>query len=247
MKRAFDCIAALAGLTILAIPMALIALAVWLEDRRSPFYLGIRVGRGARKFRMVKFRTMRPDAWRSGVNSTAAGDPRVTRAGGLLRAAKLDELPQLINVLLGQMSLVGPRPQVPADANMYTVEECRMLDVRPGITDLASLVFADEAEILSGSAHPDLLYNQIVRPWKSRLALAWIDHSSLLWDLDILSLTFLAAFSRGRALRGVARILEAWNADPQLRSIASRKTAPIPWPPPGASEIVSSYPQAAHA
>ncbi len=157
MKRMLDFLAALLGLLLLALPLASIALAVYLEDRRSPFFSGPRIGRRYRNFRMIKFRTMTPDAWKSGVNSTAAGDRRVTRVGRWLRQAKLDELPQLWNVLTGDMSLVGPRPPVAAAVNLYTVEERRMLNVRPGITDLASIVFADEGEILAGAPDPDLL------------------------------------------------------------------------------------------
>src|SRR5207302_1623571 len=116
----------------------------------------------------------------------AAGDARITRTGHILRRTKLDELPQLWNVLIGDMSFVGPRPQVQADAALYTEAERRMLEVRPGITDLASIVFADESEILAGSLDPDLLYNQIIRPWKSRLALHGVERGSLGTDLKIL-------------------------------------------------------------
>src|ERR1700733_3786825 len=167
MKRLFDFLTALIALTLLAPFLAAIALAIWLEDRKSPFFFALRVARGGGDFRMVKFRTMIPGAWKSGVNSTASGDARITRIGSYLRKGKLDELPQLWNVLAGDMSLVGPRPQVRADVNLYTSEERRMLRARPGITDLASVAFADEGEILSGSADPDLLYNQLIRPWKS--------------------------------------------------------------------------------
>lgn len=249
MKRAFDFALALAGLIALSPVLALAALGVWLEDRRGPLYGGIRVSRGGGEFRMLKFRTMVPDAWKTGVNSTAAGDRRITRVGKWLRKAKLDELPQLWNVLIGDMSLVGPRPQVAADAGLYTHEEQRMLAVRPGITDLASIVFADEGRILAGSSDPDLLYNQIIRPWKSRLALAYLKHASPAVDLRILALTLASAFSRRRALRGVSRLLAAWNADPALRRMAARREPLMAWPPPGAREIVSHYPgrQAAHA
>src|SRR5258708_666548 len=116
MKRVLDCAVALAALLILAPLLAAVALVVWIEDRRSPLFLGRRVARGGGEFRMIKFRTRMPDAWKSGVNSPAAGDARITRAGKWLRRTKLDELPQLWNVLTGDMSLVGPRPQVPADA-----------------------------------------------------------------------------------------------------------------------------------
>jgi lipopolysaccharide/colanic/teichoic acid biosynthesis glycosyltransferase len=241
MKRIMDCSCALAGLTLLAPLLAIIAAAVWLEDRRSPLYIGRRVGRNGRVFGMVKFRTMVADAWKTGVSSTAATDPRITRVGGLLRRFKLDELPQLWNVLAGHMSLTGPRPQVEADAALYTAEERHLLSVRPGITDLASIVFADEGEILAGAPDPDLLYNQIIRPWKSRLALLYLDYATPFTDLRVVLLTLLGAVSRRRALAGVARLLERWNADPGLREVALRR-APLPaWPPPGAREVVARY------
>jgi lipopolysaccharide/colanic/teichoic acid biosynthesis glycosyltransferase len=200
------------------------------------------VARGGGDFRMVKFRSMNPGAWKAGVNSTAAGDGRITRVGRFLRAAKFDELPQLWNVLTGDMSLVGPRPQVRTDANLYTPAEQEMLSVRPGITDLASIVFADEGEILGGSAHPDLLYNQIIRPWKSRLALLYVKRASFSTDLHILVLTALAAVDRKLALEGVAGILEEWDAG-ELLSTTARRTEPLrPYPPPGASTVVDTYP-----
>jgi lipopolysaccharide/colanic/teichoic acid biosynthesis glycosyltransferase len=247
MKRTLDLFVSLIALTILAAPLALLAFAVWLEDRHAPLYRGPRVGRGrnpksaGRTFHMLKFRSMTPDAWKSGVNSTAAGDPRVTRIGRLLRRVKLDELPQLINVLLGDMALVGPHPQVPAEVSLYTPAECKLLTVRPGLTDLASIVFADEGEILADSPDPDLLYNQSIRPWKSRLALTYIEHASFWLDLRIVWLTLLAAVSRGRALRGVTRLLESWHAELVLLHVSRRDEPLLPWPPPGANEIVSRH------
>ena len=248
MKRAFDISAALMGLLALSPILAIVALAIWLEDRHSPFFLGKRVAKGGGFFSMVKFRSMIPNAWKSGVSSTSATDRRITRVGALVRRCKLDEFPQLWNVFCGDMSLVGPRPQVETDARMYTAEERRLLSVRPGITDLASIVFADEGEILSGSSDPDLLYNQVIRPWKSRLGLLYIEHSSVALDLRLISLTLLTAVSRERALAGIVEILESWSADPVLVGVASR-SAPLPaWPPPGASNIVQRYPtQTAHA
>jgi lipopolysaccharide/colanic/teichoic acid biosynthesis glycosyltransferase len=241
VKRSFDFLAALCGLAALLPLLGLIALAVWLEDRRSPWFRGTRVGRAGRKFRMLKFRTMTPDAWKSGVSSTADGDRRITRVGRLLRRAKLDELPQLWNVLTGDMSLVGPRPQVEPDAALYTVEERRLFEVRPGVTDLASIVFADEGEILAGAADPDLRYNQIVRPWKSRLGLLYVERQTRAGDLQILGLTLVGAISRKSALAGVARLLASWNADPLLRRMAARGGPLLAWPPPGAGTIVDRY------
>jgi lipopolysaccharide/colanic/teichoic acid biosynthesis glycosyltransferase/nucleoside-diphosphate-sugar epimerase len=239
MKRAFDFIAALCGLAALSPILALIALAVWLEDRQSPWFRGMRAGRGGRRFRMVKFRTMIPDAWKSGVSSTACGDARITRVGNILRRAKLDELPQLWNVLTGGMSLVGPRPQVDPEVALYTSEEQRLLDARPGVTDLASIVFADEGEILAGAADPDLYYRERIRPWKSRLGLLYVERQSPSVDLRILALTFLAAVSRKRALAGVARMLDSWTADPLLRRMAAREEPLLAWPPPGDERIPS--------
>jgi lipopolysaccharide/colanic/teichoic acid biosynthesis glycosyltransferase len=185
---------------------------------------------------------MRVDAWKAGVNSTSAGDPRITRFGRWLRRTKLDELPQFWNVLVGEMTLVGPRPQVPADAALYTIEERGMLSVPPGISDLASIVFADEGDVLQGAANPDLLYHQIIRPWKSRLALLYISNRSCAVDRRILLLSAIALFSRPLALSGVRQIIEQWGADALLLSMARRDRELLPYPPPGAQEVVSGYP-----
>lgn len=245
MKRALDIAASLTGLIVLSPLLTIAALAIFLEDRHSPFFFGKRVARGGGTFGMVKFRSMVPNAWKTGVSSTSATDRRITRVGAVLRRAKLDELPQLWNVLIGDMSLVGPRPQVETDANMYTAEERHLLSVRPGITDPASIVFADEGEILAGAADPDLRYNQIIRPWKSRLGLLYIERRSLLIDLQLILITLLSALSRPRALAAVTRILEHWDAPPTLLRVASRQQELVAWPPPGAREIVQRY--SAHA
>ena len=247
VKRMLDFLGALAGLIVLAPVLAALALAVWLEDRRWPLYRGVRIARGGGEFRMVKFRSMVPGAWESGVTSTADDDARITWMGRWMRAAKLDELPQLWNVLAGEMSLVGPRPQVPSNARLYTPEERRLLELRPGITDLASIVFASEGALLQGAADPDLLTQQILRPWKSRLALAYREHCCLALDLEIIGLTLLSTVSRRAARLGVERILARWQCDPLVRNmvrrIAKGELPPAAWPPPGASAIVESFPR----
>ncbi len=234
MKRILDIAIAGFALLLLAPLLAAITAAVWFEDRGSPWYWGVRVGRGGREFRMLKFRSMRLDASRTGVNSTASGDVRITRVGRFLRTRKLDELPQLWNVVTGEMSLVGPRPQVPEEASLYTPEERRMLDVRPGITDLASIVFSDEGDILAGSTDPDLLYGQIIRPWKSRLALLYVDHGCWTADVRIVAWTAGALISRQWALDRVGRLLEAWGAGQPLLRMARRAAPLLAYPPPGA-------------
>ncbi len=237
MKRILDI--SLAGLALLLLlpVLTVIAAAVWMEDRRSPWYRGVRVGRGGREFRMLKFRSMRTGAALTGVRSTASGDARVTRVGRFLRAWKLDELPQFWNVVKGDMSLVGPRPQVPEEVLLYTQDELRMLNVRPGMTDLASIVFSDEGEILAGSVDPDLLYKQIILPWKSRLALLYVDKASWNVDLYILAWTVGALISRRWALERVGKALEAWGAREPLLGMARRAAPLLAYPPPGARAV----------
>jgi len=237
MKRILD-ISLGGGALLLFLPVLVVmAAAVWVEDRGSPWYGGVRVGLRGREFRMWKFRSMRPGAALTGVNSTASGDVRITRVGRFLRSWKLDELPQLWNVVTGDMSLVGPRPQVREEVSLYTSDELRMLDARPGITDLASIVFSDEGEILAGSPDPDLLYAQIIRPWKSRLALLYIDRGSWIVDLKILLWTATALLSRPRALLRVGGLLEAWGASELLLGVATRAAPLLAYPPPGASAV----------
>lgn len=240
MKRLFDVLAAAAGLLLLSPLLLLVAAAIWLEDRGSPFYRAPRMARGGGRFQMLKFRSMVVGADRAGINSTAATDRRITRVGRYVRAFKLDEFAQLWNVLKGDMSLVGPRPQVEQDALLYTPDEQLMLTVRPGITDLASIVFADEGEILRGSSDPDLLYDQIIRPWKSRLALLYIARRTFFLDLRVIGLTGLSFLSRRRALDSIRVLLLRWHADPLLLRMASRQEPLLAWPPPGATVIVAS-------
>jgi lipopolysaccharide/colanic/teichoic acid biosynthesis glycosyltransferase len=242
IKRLFDLLGAILGLLVLSPVLVVVMVLIWLQDFQSPFYVAPRVSRGGGRFRMVKLRSMVVNAASSGVNSTAANDRRITPIGKFVRRTKLDEIMQLWNVLEGDMSLVGPRPQVETDASLYTNEEWRMLSVRPGITDLASIVFADEGNILQGSDSPDLLYNQVIRPWKSRLALLYVDHRTFWADLKLIWLTVIGAVSRPAALRGVQRLLSAWQADELVLRMATRQEPLLAYPPPGASEVVSSYP-----
>ena len=240
MKRCFDITAALAALTLMSPVLALVAFAIWLQDRKSPFYIAPRAARGGGSFRMVKFRSMCVGADKTGVNSTSASDSRITPVGRIVRAYKMDELLQLWNVLKGDMSLVGPRPQVSADTLLYTTEERRMLSVRPGITDPASIVFSDEGAILDGSDDPDLLYNQIIRPWKSRLALLYVDHQSLLTDIRLIGITILSIVAKRGALQLLLPMLASWGADELVRQMASRTRPLMAYPPPGAAVVASA-------
>ena len=210
-------------------------LLIVLQDGGPPIYWAPRVGRSGRDFRMVKLRTMAPGADRKGGSSTSRSDARITPVGLWLRRWKIDELPQLWNVLWGEMSLVGPRPNLrQGGVDLYTPEELRLLTGRPGITDLASIVFSDEADILEGAADPDAAYDRLIRPWKSRLGLLYLERRTLGIDLKILALTILAAFARPAALQGVDRILADWGAGEELRRVC-RRSGPLPLAaPPGA-------------
>lgn len=227
-KRAFDLVFS-ALVLILTSPVMLAALlGVWLQDRHSPIYKAPRVGLNGRDFTMIKVRSMRVNADRTGVNSTSATDNRITGVGKYIRRFKIDELSQFWNVIRGDMSVVGPRPNLrKGGVDTYTDAEMGLLSVKPGITDLSSIVFSDEGDILKGAADPDALYDQIIRPWKSRLGLLYVENSSVALDLRIAWLTALALVSKPAALRGVNRILRELNADPQLAAICLRES-PLP-------------------
>ena len=192
MKRWFDLILSLLGLIVLAPVFAAIAAAIKVESAGPMFYRGVRAGRYGKAFRIFKFRTMVEDADKIGGPSSSADDPRITRVGDLLRRYKLDELPQLLNVVKGEMSLVGPRPEVLQEVLLYTEEEKRLLEVRPGITDWASIRFRNEGEILRGSADPHAAYREKIRPEKIRLGLEYVERRSFLTDCKIIVRTLKA-------------------------------------------------------
>jgi lipopolysaccharide/colanic/teichoic acid biosynthesis glycosyltransferase len=241
-KRLFDILCASLGLVVFSPILLAVSLAIWLQDRGSPLYITLRAARGGTSFRMIKFRSMVVNADKIGGSSTASTDSRISLVGRFVRTYKLDELAQLWNVLKGDMSLVGPRPQIIRDTDSYTDEEKRMLEVQPGITDPASIVFSDEGEILKGSSNPDLVYNQIIRPWKSRLALAYVDHRTLWIDLRIIWLTIIAIVSRRTALRALRKTLHSWRLDPLVIQMAARQEPLLAYPPPGGTEVISECP-----
>jgi len=198
LKRTFDVVVASAGLLVAAPVLAGVAALVKREDGGPALYGSVRVGKDGRKFRMWKFRTMVLNADKIGGPNTADDDPRLTRVGKKLRQYKLDELPQLINVVTGEMSLVGPRPEVPEYVALYTGEERDLLRIRPGITDWASIRFSNEGEILRGSPDPEKTYFEQIRPEKIRLGLEYVRGHNLLVDLQIIARTARAAFETER-------------------------------------------------
>lgn len=192
LKRLFDLVFSALGL--IGLSPVLLAIAVWikLDSPGSVLYKGVRVGLHGKLFNMYKYRTMVVNADEIGGSSTPDDDPRITRAGHFLRRYKLDELPQLINVLRGEMSLVGPRPQVEWAVALYSPVERQVLTVKPGITDYASVRFPNEGEILKGSTDPDKDYMEKVHPEKMRLSLEYVRTCSLWVDLSVIFQTIVA-------------------------------------------------------
>jgi lipopolysaccharide/colanic/teichoic acid biosynthesis glycosyltransferase len=185
IKRVIDVLAASFGLVVLCPLFAVVAAVVYVDSPGGIFYRGMRTGRGGRPFPIFKFRTMVSGADRMGGGSTAKDDPRVTRIGRVLRKYKLDELPQLLNVLRGEMSFVGPRPELPQYTQQYKGDESLILSIRPGITDYASLELFQLNEVL-GSVDADRVYEEKVRPKKNALRVKYVKEQSLSGDLSIL-------------------------------------------------------------
>lgn len=190
MKRLFDIVASGLGIIVLS-PLFLI-LAFWIElDSKGPvFYRQNRVGRFNKDFRMLKFRSMAEGSDKGSLVTIGTRDSRITRAGYFLRKSKLDELPQLFNVLVGDMSLVGPRPEVRHYVNYWTPEQMHVLDIRPGITDPASIKFRNESELLEQVEDPEKYYIEEIMQEKIKLYLDYVDNHSLWGDLGIIFKTF---------------------------------------------------------
>ena len=240
MKRLFDIFISLLGLVILSPVLLTFMYLVYRQDKHSPFYVAPRVGKNGVMFKMLKLRSMSVNADKSGVDSTSVDDIRITPIGHKIRRYKLDEFTQLWNVLIGDMSLVGPRPNVLSDTNLYTDIEKGLLTVRPGITDFSSIVFSDEGEILEGKEDPDLSYNQLIRPWKSRLGLVYIENQSIFLDIQIIFYTVVAIISKSKALIWVAKKLNNLDVDADTVRVSKREVNLFPSPPPGSDQVVAN-------
>ncbi len=196
MKRIFDIVASGFGLLVLS-PVFLI-LAIWIKlDSNGPvFYRQVRVGRHNKDFRIFKFRSMRVGSDKKGLITVGGRDPRVTRSGYYIRKYKLDEFPQLINVFIGDMSLVGPRPEVRKYVDLYTPEQMHVLDVRPGVTSLASIRYRNENDILAASEDPDRCYIEKVMPDKLAIDLEYVANHSFWYDITLIFKTFWEIISK---------------------------------------------------
>ncbi len=240
MKRLLDILISFSALLLFSPLLVTVMFLVWRQDRHSPFYVAPRVGLNQKDFNMVKLRSMIIDADKTGVDSTGSSDQRITPIGKFIRKYKLDELTQLWNVLIGDMSLVGPRPNVRRETDLYTEIEKDLLKVKPGITDFASIVFSDEGDILEDKEDPDLAYNQLIRPWKSRLGLIYIENENFFLDIKIIFYTVISILKRDTSIAWVVSRLASYDSDPQLIEVSRRNNVLYPFPPPGSDVIVGS-------
>jgi len=186
LKRLFDILASLIGIVILSPFLFLISILVLLDSRGGIFYKQVRVGEGMKEFKLFKFRTMYSNSDKKGLLTVGMKDNRITKIGYYLRKYKLDELPQLLNVLIGDMSIVGPRPEVPKYVAMYTNEQKKVLNIKPGITDYASIEYANENEILAKASNPEEEYINTIMPAKLKLNLKYISEMGLGTDIGII-------------------------------------------------------------
>lgn len=197
MKRLFDLLASSFGILLLSPLLLVITVAIALGSPGGAFFRQVRVGRYGKEFSLLKFRTMRPGSEAKGQLTVGQNDPRITGVGRLLRKSKLDELPQLFNILLGHMSVVGPRPEVPRYVALYTAEQRMVLNVRPGLTSLASIAYINENEVLGRSSDPERTYVEEVMPAKLALDLYYAQNASLAHDLRIIGRTALRLVKGG--------------------------------------------------
>jgi lipopolysaccharide/colanic/teichoic acid biosynthesis glycosyltransferase len=186
LKRLFDIFFSLIGLLILLIPFLIISLIIVLDSRGGIFYRQVRVGKEGKDFKLFKFRSMRTNADKAGLLTVGGRDNRITKVGYYIRKYKVDELPQLINVLTGDMSLVGPRPEVRKYVDLYNGEQLRVLEAKPGITDYASIEYSNENEILGKAADPEKVYIEEIMPAKLKLNMKYIEEQGLLTDLKLI-------------------------------------------------------------
>ncbi len=191
-KRAMDIVLSACALAVLWPLLLLIALAIWIDDPGPVFYRQVRVGRNGKTFRIFKFRSMVMDADKKGLAITVGRDSRITRVGAVLRKTKLDELAQLLNVILGQMSFVGPRPEVPKYVELYTPYQRQVLLVRPGITDYASIAYRNENDLLAGAPNPETMYIEQIMPDKIELNMKYLREISPLADIRLILKTIVA-------------------------------------------------------
>lgn len=198
MKRLFDIVSSAIGLLLLSPLFIFVAIWIKLDSKGPVFYRQTRVGKDGKDFRIYKFRSMRQGSDKKGLITVGGRDPRVTRSGYFIRKYKLDEFPQLINVLVGDMSVVGPRPEVRRYVDLYNEEQLKVLSVKPGITDIASIKYRNENKLLEKADDPDKMYIEEIMPDKLRYNLEYIAKQSFWFDIKLIFMTFKEIVAPGK-------------------------------------------------
>lgn len=239
MREIFAYIISIIGILFISPIIIIFSLLIFFSDLNNPFYISYRVGLNNMPFKLIKFRSMKINKIHNKIASTSDNDDRITGVGKFIRRFKIDELPQLFNILFFHMTLVGPRPNVIEETRMYTEAEKKLLLVKPGITDFSSIVFSDEGKILSEYKEANLAYNQLIRPWKSKLGLIYIKNKSLKLDLFIILITILSIYNREKSLNKLHKKLKLLNVEQDILDIVLRNTPLKPTSPPGRKSVIS--------
>ena len=238
LKNIFDYLLAFLLIVILFIPTIIILIIVYKEDFKNPIYFSKRVKKNNKIFSLLKIRSMKILNQKNVVTSTSYNDPRISKIGSIIRRYKIDEIPQLINIINNEMSFVGPRPNVVEEVKLYTNHEKKLLNVKPGITDYASIIFSDESEILKNSSNPNLDYNLLIRPWKSLIGIYYVENRSFFMDIEILFLTLFSLFDRVLVTRYISKKLLKYDFETYSKLFTpTRELKPLP--PPGSNKLVS--------
>jgi lipopolysaccharide/colanic/teichoic acid biosynthesis glycosyltransferase len=222
MKRNMDIIISILGLIVLSPILIVFMVLVMLQDYGPALYRNDRVGKDGKTFKIIKLRSMIVGADKTGLESTSSDDQRITKIGSLIRKYKLDEVTQLWNVLIGDMSLVGPRPNTTNEVAKYSKSELRLLTVKPGITDISSIVFSDEGKILSSASQPDVEYDTLIRPWKSQLGILYVENANIVIDMYLLITTFVAILNKDLSSKMIILLLNHLNVDNAMKKMALR-------------------------
>lgn len=223
MKRILDVLISV-NIILVSLPFVIIFIFfIYINDFKNPIYFAKRVGLKFKPITVYKLRSM-TTSQNTNFQSTSDEDPRITKVGRIIRRYKIDEFVQFYNVLFGNISIVGPRPNVQDDVMKYTSLERKILSVKPGITDFSSIVFSDEGSILKNSENPDLDYNKFIRPWKSRLAILYIENMSITIDIKLIFLTFYNLINRKKTLIYLNSILKEITSDQELLNISLRES-----------------------
>jgi lipopolysaccharide/colanic/teichoic acid biosynthesis glycosyltransferase len=200
MKRLFDIFVSLVVLIVLFPLVVLIAIIIKIDSKGSFLYFSERIGKDEKPFKLIKFRSMKPNSEKNGPLNVSLNDLRVTKFGKFLRSSKIDEIPQLINVLFGDMSLVGPRPDIRIFTTLYSKDEKKILSIKPGMTDWASIVNAFQYKEFKNCTDPDSFFIERIRPVKVKLQLYYLKHNNLFFDIEILFWTFIVVILRFRTI-----------------------------------------------